>query len=50
MTVSVLGLVSPSSQGSAASKEFKDVLPLLLGKYKRMGSTAPLGELPQNQA
>lgn len=34
MIVSALGLVSPLSQGPAASKKFKDILPLLLGKDK----------------
>lgn len=50
MIVSALGLVSSLSQGPAASKKFKDVLPLLLGKYKRIRFYSPWGELPKNQA
>lgn len=50
MTVSALGLVSPLSQGPAASKKFKDILPLLLGKYKPTGFYSPWGELPKSQA
>lgn len=50
MIVSALGLVSPLSQGPAASKKFKDILPLLLGKYKCIRFYSPWGELPKNQA
>lgn len=50
MTVSALGLVSPLSQGPAASKKFKDILPLLLGKHKCIRFYSPWGELPKNQA
>ena len=50
MIVSALGLVSPLSQGPAASKKFKDIRPLLLGKYKCIRFYSPWGELPKNQA
>ena len=50
MIVSALGLVSPLSQGPAASKKFKDILPLLLGKYKCIRFYSLWGELPKNQA
>ena len=50
MIVSALGLVSPLSQGPAASKKFKDILPLLLGKDKCIRFYSRWGELPKNQA
>lgn len=50
MIVSALGLVSPLSQGPAASKKFKDILPLVLGKYKCIRFYSLWGELPKNQA
>lgn len=50
MIVSVLGLVSLLSQDSRASKKLKDILPLLLGKYKFISFYSPWGELPKNQA
>lgn len=50
MIVSALGLVSPLSQGPAANTKFKDILPLLLGKYKCTRFYRPWRELPKNQA